>query len=336
MLTASQLPTALEGILAVGHVPYVHGSPGIGKSSIMQQLADKYKLFLIDIRLSQRESVDILGFPTIKKNKMGYLPMEDLPLLGDPIPEGYTGFLLFLDEFNAASRSVQAASYQLVLDRIIGSVPLHPECHITAAGNNITDNSITNDLSTAMQSRLIHLELISDHESWLKWANANRIDQRVISFIKFRPDMLNKFDPDHNDKTFPCERTWEFLSDYIAKIKDFNVIHSAVMQGTVSTGPAIEFKTFCELYSQLPTKEQIEQDPEGFPIKDEPSHHYALTTLIAHSVNGANISRMIRAVNRLPEDMQVVCIRDMIQAKKVTTSTPEIQPWIENHADLLF
>ena len=91
-------------------VPMLIGSPGCGKSQIVHAIAKMYNLFVIDLRLSQCDPTDLLGFPHIFGAKAGYLPMNTFPIEGDKIPEGYSGWLLFFDEFNSAPPSVQAAA----------------------------------------------------------------------------------------------------------------------------------------------------------------------------------------------------------------------------------
>ena len=217
-VNAKQLPGYLEEVLFANLVPLIKGSPAIGKSSIVHQVAEKYKLKLIDFRMAQADVTDFNGFPKILDSsdgpttKAGYIPMNIFPLAGDPIPDGYEGWLLFLDEINSAPRSVQAAAYKLILDRMVGLHHLHKKVAIVGAGNKETDKAIVNTLSTAMQSRLAHFELIVDPATWDKWAVENNIDHRIRAFIKFKPEILFKFNPNHNNDTFPSPRTWEFCS----------------------------------------------------------------------------------------------------------------------------
>ena len=100
--------------------PFLKGSPGIGKSDIYKQIAKRYQLKLIDVRLSQCDPTDLAGFPFLNGDKASYKPMDTFPLESDPIPAGYKGWLILLDEINSAALAVQAASYKLTLDRMVG------------------------------------------------------------------------------------------------------------------------------------------------------------------------------------------------------------------------
>ena len=109
-VTPSQATSMIAKYIQAKIVPMLTGSPGMGKSAIVKDIAKTYNLKLIDLRLSQCDPTDLMGFPSIQGQRAGYLPMETFPLEGDPIPEGYSGWLLFLDEFNSASIAVQAAA----------------------------------------------------------------------------------------------------------------------------------------------------------------------------------------------------------------------------------
>lgn len=132
--------------------------------------------------------------------------MKHFPIEGDPIPHGYSGWLLFLDEATSAPPAIQAAAYKLILDRMVGSHHLHKNVAIVCAGNLETDNAIVQPMSTALQSRLVHMELVIDHQEWIDWAVQNDIDHRITSFIGFKPSALFTFTPDHTDKTYACPR----------------------------------------------------------------------------------------------------------------------------------
>ena len=106
----SQAASMVTSLIKAKLVPMIHGSPAVGKSAIGQQIAKEYNLKLIDMRLSQCDPTDLLGFPFVKEGRAGYAPMDSFPLEGDEVPVGYNGWLLFLDELNSASQAVQAAA----------------------------------------------------------------------------------------------------------------------------------------------------------------------------------------------------------------------------------
>ena len=338
----SQAISMITKYIKAGLVPMLRGSPGMGKSSIIHQIAAEYNLLVIDLRLSQCDPTDLMGFPNIKGNKAGYVPMETFPIEGDPLPINpatglaYDGWILFLDEFNGASIAVQAAAYKLVLDKMVGIYRLHRKVAIVCAGNLETDGAIVNPMSTAMQSRLVHLELVSDVTEFTDWCAANGIDHRISDYGKFRPGNVYAFSPDHTDHTYACGRTWEFANRVLKVTDDNDPDRLPMLSGTISEGVAREFIGFCQIYQDLPTQAQIVASPETVKVPDEPSIIWALTGSIAHNAHKDTIGQVMKYVNRLPKEFQVVTLRETVRRNKPLMSHPAIQKWIGESATELF
>jgi len=317
-------------------VPMVVGSPGTGKSQIVHQIAKNYNLQVIDLRLSQCDPTDLLGFPQIIGNKAGYVPMNTFPIVGDPLPDGYSGWVLFLDEFNSASPAVQAAAYKLVLDRMVGIHHLHKNVAIVCAGNLETDNAIVQSMSTALQSRLVHLELVVDAKEWVDWAADTGIDHRITSYINFKPGNLYTFKPDHTDNTYGSPRTWEFANRVLSVVDESEPEFLTMLAGTISEGLAREFVGFCKIYNDLPKLVNIIANPKGIKVPVEPSILFALTGSISHNATKDNFSALMEFVIRLPIEFQVVCLRETVRRNRQMNAHPAVSAWLTNNATQLF
>lgn len=314
----SELTVTMERMIKAKLVPLVTSSPGLGKSAVIHQLAKKFNLKVIDLRLASSDPTDLSGLPHFYKdaagnNKAEYATFDTFPLATDPLPKDANGnqmdgWLLFLDEFTSAPKSVQATAYKLVLDRMVGQNHLHPNVAIVAAGNKATDNAIVVKLSTALQSRVAHLQLDMSKEEWITWAIANGIDSRIIGFIEFAPGNLHNFDPDHTDNTFACPRTWEMASRYV---KGYQVTIDDIdaLEGIVGKGAGTEFITFCDIYQSLPAIKDIIADPKGAHLPSEKSQRYALATYVADHMDKANAAPLVDYLKRLDVDFRVVAIR---------------------------
>ena len=288
--------------------PYVASSPGIGKSSVIQQVSKQGRLKLIDFRLSQCTPEDLQGFPMRTGNKASFVPFDLFPIEGEEPPEGYDGWLLFLDEMSSASKSVQAAAYKLILDRQVGSFNLHTNCAIVAAGNKITDKAVVTQMSTALQSRIIHYELEASIKEWTEWAVGSGIDHRVIGFLNYMPNKLMDFRPDHSDKTFPCPRTWEFVSRLIEG-EEVTETAGPRLAGTVGAGAAVEFITFAQEYNRLPKLSDIVDDPENVDVPREASTKYATISMLMENHTEDNMEHLIKYIARFDIEMQIVFCR---------------------------
>ena len=319
-------------------VPLIAGSPAVGKSSIVHDIAKEFGLKVIDLRLAQCDPCDLMGFPSVdeKTGKAKYVPMNTFPIEGDEIPKGYNGWILFMDEFTSAMRAVQAAAYKVVLDRMVGEYHLHPNVAIVCAGNLETDGAIVEPMSTALQSRLIHLEVEVCAKTWLEWAVRNDIDHRITSYIRFKPDSLYTFSPKHTDKTYGSPRTWAFASRFTKKEAAITMKKLPILAGTLSEGLAREFIGFCSIYADLPSIDQIAANPEGITVPTEPSVLYALTGSLANHSTPDKIDQLIRFVNRLPIEFQIITLREVVRRKPEMIQVASIQKWIATQAHELF
>ena len=308
-------------------VPMIEGSPGIGKSDVARKIAQMYNLKLIDLRLSQCDPTDLLGFPQIANGRGQYAPMSTFPIESDPLPEGHNGWLLFLDEFNSAPLSVQAAAYKIVLDRMVGQYHLHKNVAIICAGNKETDNAIVQPLSTALQSRLVHMELVVDSKQWIEWAATEGVDPRITGYIGFKPGNLYTFHPDHTDKTYACPRTWMFVNKVLKTVEITEDDALPMLAGTISEGVAREFIGFCHIFGSLPKIEQILANPETIPVSQEPSVSFAISSSIAHNATKANIEKLMKYVVRMSSEFQVICLRETVQRNRELMAHPSVIAW---------
>jgi hypothetical protein len=338
----SQAIRLVTKLIKAKKVPMIHGSPAIGKSAIVKQIAAEYNLFLIDLRLSQCDPTDLLGFPQIHNGRAGYVPMDTFPIEGDELPinpvtgKPYAGWLLFLDEFNSASVAVQAAAYKIVLDRMVGKYHLHSKVAVVAAGNLETDGAIVEQMSTALQSRIVHIDLEVCPIEWSKHASKMKFDHRIVSFIEYKPGLLYTFQPDHCDRTYAAPRTWEFAHDYLVQndVNDTDTLPA--LSGMLSEGVARELILFCDIYTNLPTIADIIAAPEQIRVSNEPSILFAITGSMAHHATPINIGQLLKYVKRLPLEFQIVCIRMTLGRDRSLADNPDMLKLLAEHAVDLF
>jgi hypothetical protein len=315
---------------------YLSGPPGVGKSDIFRQIAKKYRLYLIDLRLSQLDPVDLNGFGSAKGDRGTYLPMDIFPLEGDPLPAGYKGFLLFLDELPSAPLAVQAAGYKVALDHMVGNRKLHPKTFVAAAGNRVQDGAIVNRLGTAMQSRLAHLTLRVAHEPWLQWASENGIDSRITSWIHHKPTALHDFKPDHNDKTFACPRTWEFASRLLKVQPNMQLRDKLpILAGTIGQGAARAFVSYCDVYKDLVSYADIKRSAKTLAVPQEPAMLAATAGMIGSNVTAADLPDVMPYIYRLPLEHQTFAMRDACRRNPKLRLEEPVVEWLDRNVDHL-
>jgi hypothetical protein len=268
----------------------------------MKLVADDFNLKVIDHRLSTSAPEDLSGLPKFTENGAEFVPFRDLfPLEDTALPKKKDGWMLFLDEFNSGSKSVQAAAYKLVLDRMVGQYKLHPNCVITAAGNLATDRAIVNQISTAMQSRVIHLELEVNFNEWLyDVAFKENYDERIIGFLSQFESKLMDFNPSHTEKTFACPRTWEFVNR-LCKLPSWQgdlIDKAPLLTGAITSGIATEFVVFSKVWKELVTIAQVVKDPKNLRIPADASSKWATIAHLMENINTVNFDDVCTYVNR--------------------------------------
>lgn len=322
--TPRQIRTMTLDCLYAGLVPFIQGSPGVGKSSILRSIGKELNLQLIDHRLSTSAPEDLSGLPRFDENGLArFAPFADLfPLENTAMPDGKDGWLLFLDEFNSASKAVQAAAYKLILDKQVGQFNLHERVAVVTAGNLSTDRAITNPIGTAMQSRVVHLELQVDFEEWLyDVALAENYDERIIAYLSYKQEALMDFRPDHNEKTFACPRTWEFMNRLV-KDKDITEEKTPLYAGTITSGVAVDFVQFTKVYDTMISVKEILKDPFGAPIPRDISTRWAVISHMMENVEETNFSDLCIYANRFDMTFKILFFRSVMARQPKLRSHP--------------
>lgn len=219
---------------------------------------------------------------------------------------------------------------------MVGSHHLHKNVAIVAAGNKETDNAIVQPMSTALQSRMAHMELVVDSKEWIEWAQSVGINHRITDYIQFKPGNVYTFKPDHTDSTYACPRTWEFADRVMKAAGEDNPQLMHMLSGVVSEGIAREFVTFCKVYDKLPKPAQILANPDEIEIPKEPSILYALTGTLSHNATVDNMGSLMKFIRRLPAEFQVVTLRDTVRRNKAMMAQPDVREWISTSAAELF
>lgn len=315
--------------LMAGLAPFLQSSPGMGKSSIMRAIAKELNLKLIDHRLSTSAPEDMSGLPQFVNGYARFAPFAELfPVKGTPLPineetgQPYEGWLIFLDEFNSATKLVQAAAYKLVLDRQVGQHDLHECTMLAMAGNLSTDRALVNPLGTAMQSRVIHIEMKVDFDEWLMdVALKQKYDQRIIAYLSQHPGKLMDFRPDHQEKTFCCPRTWEFMERLIhgdTVEEEFTPLYA----GTITSGTAASFVQFTKVYATMPRVEDILKDPSGHFVPQDLNSKWAVVTSLLEHVNKDTLEKLAIFVNRMDSTFRILFFRSVMVNNKDLRNHP--------------
>lgn len=242
---------------------FLWGSPGIGKSDLIQQIVDSGELgnaYMIDMRLALMEPTDLRGYPfrNPDTNTMEWAPAADLPT--EHLASQYDTIVLFMDELNSAPPSVQAAAYQLVLNNKIGQYSLPSNVVIVAAGNKETDRGVTFRMPSPLANRFRHINMDVNFEDWSIWATDNKVHHDVIGYLTYAKADLFDFDPKTSSQAFATPRSWSFVSE-ILNTEGFDTAsdyeQKAEIAGAIGEGMAIKFCEHRKYASKLPNPEDV-------------------------------------------------------------------------------
>lgn len=236
---------------------FLWGPPGIGKSELVADIAKELGGYMIDLRLGQMEPTDIRGIPFYNKEvgKMDWAEPIDLP--DEELASQYPIVILFLDEMNSSAPSVQAAAYQLILNRRIGKYKLPENVVMVAAGNRESDKGVTYRMPTPLANRFIHQEMKCDFASWQDWAVTHNIHKDIIGYLGSNKQDLYDFDPKSSSRAFATPRSWSFVSEILSDDDSDEETITNLISGTIGEGLAIKFNGHRKISGRMPKPEDI-------------------------------------------------------------------------------
>jgi hypothetical protein len=267
---------------------FLWGPPGIGKSDIVKQLGEELEAHVIDIRLSLWEPTDIKGIPYFDANtsRMAWAPPIELP--NEVEAAKHKNIILFMDEMNSAAPAVQAAAYQLVLNRRVGTYKLPDNVFIVAAGNREADKGVTYRMPAPLANRFVHMEMRVDWDDYFSWATENRQHKDVVGFLTFSKKDLYDFDPRSSSKAFATPRSWAFVSELLFDDDEDENTLTDLVSGAVGEGLAIKFMAHRKIASKLPNPTDILKGKVKKMDTKEISAMYSLTVSLCYELKDAS------------------------------------------------
>lgn len=296
----------------------------VHNSDCVKQVATEIGANFIDLRLTMLGAQDLIGLPYPNKDhtKTCWLSPDMFPP-----SDSKNRYLIFFDELANAAPLIRQSAYRLILDRTLGdhySLPLNTM--IVAASNKITDQSGVGKIEKALANRFIHLFIEPELESWKSWALTNNINEKVIGFLTFKPDMLFK-DPMVEDLSFCSPRSWTFLS----KLLNYGITDEDALSGCIGRGATSEFLSYLEVYSQLPDVDKILKG-EKVPVPKEISVLYALSSSLVIKSDKTNIEHVFNYCYKMPKEFEILTIRDIARKdESIFNAYPKKKDWLDDH-----
>ena len=336
---ASTVRPIVERAMAAGRPIFLWGPPGIGKSELVETITNELpgNNHMIDMRLALMEPTDLRGYPfrNPETNTMEWSPPADLP--SAEFASQYDTVVVFLDELNSAPPSVQAASYQLILNGRIGQYVVPKNVRFVAAGNRETDRGVTFRMPAPLANRFRHINMEVNFEDWQQWAVNNDIHQDVVGYLSYAKQDLFDFDPKTSSQAFATPRSWSYVSE-ILNVKGFAEADRkeqlAELAGAIGEGMAIKFNEHRKIASDLPNPSDIlngKVKELNSKVAKEISAKYSLVVGLAYEVNevykttgkvddklSVMLNHMIRfAFNNFEPEMVIFALKTLMKDYKI-------------------
>ena len=323
-LRPSELASTLALLVEARQPCIVWGPPGAAKSQIAQQVAAEAGRTYVDVRALLLDPVDLRGIPwRDPEGRTRWAPPAFLPPSDDA-----GSWLINLEELPSAVPMVQAALYQLVLDRQVGEYELPEGASLIACGNRDGDRGVVNRMPTPLASRFVHLEIKVDAGDWCAWGAANGIVPEVLFFIQLRPDLLHTFDPQSRERAFACPRTWEFASGIARRRNGLDpAAERALLVGAVGEAAAIEFCAFLQVWRELPHPRAVLDDPGNAQVPDNASALIALCGSLYRLATDVNLDAIVTYAERLRREVGEFLVGSCVRRNPDLQRTPAFIRW---------
>ena len=369
-VTPSRLRVALMHSLRRQRPLFIWGPPGIGKSDIVASVAKEQGRPLIDIRLPLMEPTDMRGIPYLAEVKVydanGNLVRDEtnVPLTekvfrwsnpSDLPTDPNSRALVFFDEMSAAPPSVQAATYQIILNRKIGTYELPKDVVIVAAGNRVKDKGVAYNMPMPLANRFTHITLETNIDDWKEWALLNRVHKDVVGYLSFQPNDLMNFQPSADSYAFATPRSWFFASELLQEPNDDGELVDVrlpddilgdLIRGTVGEGPGIKFMTYRKQAANLPNARDVLDGKVTKLNSKQIDVVYALTTALCYELHDAHkkaagnskaddafqqkVDTFFRFImDNFDDEMAVMGARTILGTYKLPIKAPKLKNWVE-------
>ncbi len=308
---------------------FIWGAPGVGKSSIVKQVALKKNIGFIDLRLALMDPTDLKGIPfyDAKEHSALWAPPAFLPRDGEGI--------LFLDELNSAAPSVQASAYQLILDRQVGEYKLPDGWSIIAAGNRESDRGVTYKMPSPLANRFVHFELEVSVEDWKVWAYEHEVCESIIAYISYKEEHLFTFDAKRDAKSFATPRSWEYVDKILKAEIDQELILESI-SGAVGREVAVGFLSFFKVMYKFPDLKQIVNTGKG-EYSGEIDVLFALSSALVSSVlkDENRLDNVLTYTLGLKSEFAVLIVKDLQKNGFTMEKSKIFKEWVKKFSYLL-
>ncbi len=326
----SQLKSLLVHSFRNRHKVLIKGIPGVGKSDVVEQAAKEAGCELLIGHPAVSDPTDYKGMPAVTNGgtEAHFLPFGDLmALIRANAPTVY-----FVDDIGQAPHGVQAALMQLILARRVNGHRISDHVIFCGATNDSSHRAGVTSILEPVKSRwdtIVSLEPSLD--DWCTWAFNNSMPAELIAFLRFRPELLSKFEPTRELTNSPSPRTAAAIGRWV----NSGIVDYEVFAGAAGEGFTAEFRGFMAVWQNMPSIDGILLDPNGAKVPKDPATLYAVSAALVRKMTKDSIHRVLTYAARMPKEFEVCLMRDGIRTNNEIQMTREFTEWAVRNADWL-
>ena len=299
-------------------------SPGIGKSSNVGQVTDDLGGWMYTLLLAQMDAAEVCGPIAMVNDQAERVKPYWLRHL-EEMAAKYPFVVLNLDELFQAPTANQNVAAHIINDHMCGPFRLPENCAVIAAGNRMKDRAGTSMVPTHLRDRLCFLEIDADLDDTCAYFAKMGVSEKVIAFLRFRPEFLSKFDKDA--MSFPSPRSWDRVSTILSWGLDALALGEAIT-GQVGRAACADFLGFLAIFEKCPDPELVISNPDGAPIPEEPGIMYALTASLASRATDANFGAILKYMARVPaKEFEALLVKDALSRNPDLRSNAALRQW---------
>jgi hypothetical protein len=294
------------------------GPPGVGKSTVVREVCKARGIGFVDVRLAQREPIDLRGLPVPNKDGTG---VDWLVSSEWPRDRASRGVILF-DELTAADRTLQVAAYELILDRRLGTLyEVPPGWLLMGAGNRAGDRAVAGTMSSALANRFCHLEVEPSLEDWMVWARARGVHPHVLGLLQFTPSLFLQLENVELQRGWPSPRSWERVGvvlDSEARLGERGL--RRMVEGLVGPGAAHALFSFREAAKSLPDVPGMLEGDGKLDVPRRADLKCALCASVAFHLwrvtrRAHALQRLFQILDVLEDDFATLLLHDVMRGR---------------------
>lgn len=330
-MKASKIATVLDHCIKNRRSLLIVSQPGMGKSALMEQAAERNGADFMLKHLAIEDPTDSKGMPALVSNgktTAEFLPFGDLRRM----VEAKRPLVVGVDDLIQAPPACQAAFMQMLWGRNIGGKKISDHVIFIGATNDVSDRAGGTGLIEPLKSRwdtIVRMDLSQD--DWVVWAFENAMPEILIAHIRLHPDELLQFTPSREIKSYPCPRSWAAVGRWYNE----GMVDHEVFSGVVGDKCAASFMTTIKLINEAPNLDAILMDPTGSELPKSPGVMFLVTAGLARKASKGNVERVLKYVSRLPKEFEVYCVRDAVKVTPGLAQTGALCQWYAKNAEVL-